>query len=205
LSDIPILFSGEMVRGILDGRKTQTRRPVKLIDFKASDTRGYDWQFRDKRTSCWNDMTTERLLERWGPFGVPGATLLWVRETWAAFTTPSHEYGECDLVECAPSEMRDESGFGLWVRKEDLVYHADGKSFPERWRPSIHMPRWASRLTLRVTDVRVERAQDITEEAARAEGFASRDAFAEAWTAIYGAGSWRDNPWVWVVAFEVVR
>lgn len=200
MKERPILFTGEMVRAIIAGTKTQTRRPVALVDFKASDTRGYDFAYRDKR-SLWNDVTTARLIEKKCPFGVPGDTL-WVRETWAAYTAPTYEYNECDEIECAPCDMRVEGV--RWVRREDVVYQADGESSPAGWRPSVHMPRWASRLTLRVTDVRVQRVQGITSEDVEGEGFGSvpvhcewREPFAKAWDAIYGGKApWQSNPWV---------
>ena len=124
------------------------------------------------------------------PYGVPG-DLLWVRETWA--------------------ENID----------GDVVYRADNgvaESMIDRWRPSIFMPRWASRLTLRITSVRVERVQEIPEADARAEGFKdvvgkyargdeARIWFAELWDIINAARGfgWDANPWVWVVGFEVVQ
>jgi hypothetical protein len=100
-------------------------------------------------------------------------------------------------------------------------YRADNKAAPDdvRWRPSIHMPRWASRITLRITDIRVERLQDISEDDARAEGVkpldyaahhvadgcGARIAFEQLWNTINGPGAWEANPWVWVVAFERVK
>lgn len=227
MSERPILFNGEMVRAILAGTKTQTRRPVVLEDFKASDTTGCDFAYRDKR-SLWDDVTTARLIEKRCPFGMPGDTL-WVRETWAAYTTPTYEYGECDEIECSPRDMRVDGV--QWVRREDVVYQADGASSPSKWRPSIHMPRWASRLSLRVTDVRVQRVQDIIEADARAEGVQSfferftsigrdqcitsgeraidapsRASFACTWDDIYGdKAPWSASPWVWAVSFERVQ
>lgn len=195
MSDIPILFSGEMVREILAGRKTQTRRRLRHQPEHGAQPCWYNrggWAASRIDGSC--------SCKRISPAPPRIGATLWVRETW------------CDQGQVSPDDYPM-----ICYRADGAWHHHDYRSISGRydesfmgpptkpWRPSIHMPRWASRLTLRVTDVRVERAQDITEEAARAEGFASRDAFAEAWTAIYGAGSWRDNPWVWVVAFEVVR
>ena len=203
----PILFSGPMVRAILDNGKTQTRRVVKpqsaILTDQMARALGVQPPARENQAviSC--------------PYGAPGDRL-WVRETWAAFTTPTYEYGEADLIE------------GPVIQEEAaVVYRADGKSMPERWRPSIFMPRWASRILLEITDVRVERLQDISEDDARAEGItelslqegepgawwtAAPDrclhsrtptgAYRRLWQSINGDGSWDANPLVWVVSFK---
>lgn len=198
MAERPILFNGEMVREILAGRKTQTRRPVRPgrrvpdgwsgdVDMWALGPDGR-WD-AGCRTDGGGSATMLRGVTC--PFGAPGDTL-WVRETWA----PAGVVGD------------------------GLEYRADNADpLSGRWTPSIHMPRWASRLTLRVTDVRVECVQDISEEDAGREGFnrdqtvggytepwrSARDKFADAWTGVYGADSWDTNPWVWVVCFDVSR
>ena len=212
----PILFSGPMIRAILEGRKTQTRRVVTSIAGKGrirelhrSDTPGYDLAFRD---SCgrWNDMRFADVAAR-SPFGVPGDRL-WVRETWC-FAHPEY-HDQAEGVRRGDRPVRDEMPW--WCH-----YAATDDDVDEpKWSPSIHMPRWASRLTLRVTSVRVERVQDISEADARAEGVTPfphdpegdcwtdgkhRTAFEHLWGAINGWESWRDNPWVWAVGFEVER
>lgn len=193
----PILFNDAMVRAILDGSKSQTRRPVKL----DAEAMAY---VRSIRPPIARDA---RALS-WCPFGAPG-DLLWVRECFAI----GRVFDESRAAEL-PIIDRD---VPVWFRADggaDESWANRGK-----WRPSIHMPRWASRLTLRVIDVRVERVQDISEEDARAEGIArhamgwtdgvtgydtatARDAFSELWDDVYGPESWVANPWVWVVSFE---
>ena len=183
----PILFSGPMVRAILDGRKTQTRRVAKPLDI-----------------TC--------------PYGSPGDRL-WVRETW----TPDHAAFYPHFPVCY------RAGFGPeYERKNGHVWSSEQNAwFPWKWRPSIHMPRWASRITLEITGVRVERLNDISEEDAIAEGihqFAAlslwgndpkgtpaklvggnpQEAFALLWESINGEGSWALNPWVWVIEFKRV-
>jgi hypothetical protein len=127
------------------------------------------------------------------PYGAPG-DLLWVRETWAG-----HASG-VDYAADFAAVSRPQAG---------------------PWRPSIHMPRWASRITLRITDIRVERLQDISEDDARAEGaepctstgwhgqnivvMTARELFAELWNKINGPGAWNENPWVWAISFERVK
>jgi hypothetical protein len=188
----PILFSGPMVRSILDGRKTQTRRAVKFVQFDRSDTPGYDWHFRGtakgtKRSSLWQDMRHEQILSMC-PYGKPGDRL-WVRETWLCAT------GEPGPMLCH--------------------YQADGDrpEFNGLWKPSIHMFRWASRITLEITGVRVERLQGISEADAIAEGVECcsgwighagepRRIFCDLWKSINGPESWAANPWVWVVEFR---
>lgn len=175
----PILFSDRLVQAILDGRKTETRRVVK------NGPPG---------------------LEMPCPYGLAGDTL-WVRE--AHYIHPNH------VVWPGLPHRRGPNGEAAFYRT------GFDRAFSGRWRPSIHMPRWASRLTLRVTEVRAERLQEITADGARAEGCpdrpvegaeqASVDALArwwvqELWDKIYqpkGLG-WEANPWVWVVAFEVL-
>ncbi len=200
MKEHPILFTGEMVRVILDGRKTQTRRLVKSINgfgrvtqFGETQTNGYLWTFRD-RHGRWQDLRDSSLIERC-PYGVPGDKL-YVRETWAQ------------------AERGDE--WDYWRGKPDkrlpVLYRADNPTLgadDEYWRPSIHMPRWASRITLVVESVRVERVQDITEEDARAEGVSertiltAREAFARLWDTINAKRApWQSNPWVWVVGFR---
>jgi hypothetical protein len=201
--DRPILFSAPMVRAILAGTKTQTRRIVKWrgIDaglnlqfsgLRAVRDRGGLWALEsDTRTSretrC--DLTV-------CPYGQPGDRL-WVREShW--FFQDEHD----PVTGYTPPVLTT----------DDVEYRADGESTRHGWRPSIHMPRWASRITLSLTGVRVERLQEISEADATAEGttnslhlgggrFATEN-FAHLWGSINGHESWEANPWVWVVEFE---
>lgn len=194
----PILFSAPMVRAILDGSKTQTRRPIKS-PAKNMQRAGMH----------------EKLLALC-PFGAPGDRL-WVREAFALIW---------------PGEAEPEN-----VRENAVEYRADGDEsrFPgewppetrddpdrPRWRPAVHMPRWASRITLEVAGVRVERAQDVSAEDLLAEGVTRevvaemlgcrpgnfptlQDAWRLAWMHIYGAESWEANPWLWVIEFRRVE
>jgi len=198
----PILMSAPMVCALIEGRKTQTRRVVALREFGPSDTLGYQWHFRDRR-GLWNDISTERLLELC-PYGVPGDRL-WVRETW------HHEDASCFDPKCG---------------QPTHIFYRVTEPYPEsiRWRPSIFMPRWASRITLEITEVRVQRVQETSEEDARAEGVdittGRIDAIANCETEpknlreVYGrlwdflnaksGYSWASDPWVWVIGFKRV-
>jgi hypothetical protein len=203
----PILFKGPMVRAILEGRKTQTRRVVKHNPFYGEP----DWEraFPDGLTTPYlhvpqaggeyGDKTVQRL---YCPYD-PGDTL-WVRETWAE----DFEHNRCfyradsDDGHHVPYEVSGAGGFGGGV----------GLATIDTWRPSIYMPRKYSRITLEVTGVRVERVRSITEEDALAEGvtweldFTPQMNYAELWNSInakrgYG---WESNPWCWVVEFRRV-
>ncbi|HBQ6269360.1 TPA: morphogenetic protein [Klebsiella pneumoniae] len=211
-----MIFNAEMVRAILDGRKTQTRRPVKF-------------PVHDKNLGCelaGNELAGELSAGNYlnSAFGKPGDRI-WVRET---FQGPLFDY---DLMD---SYSEDPTPF---EKPEFCVYKADGVPAPEFydaddelhccWRPSIHMPRWASRILLEITDVRVERLNAISEEDATAEGvppagsllpdypgtfltpkgdFATaKVAFQRLWESIYGEESWKANGWVWVISFKRVE
>ncbi len=176
----PILFSGPMVRAILEGRKTQTRRVAKTSPSSSSST-GHFVHLSHGRSI----ETDERALP-FCPYGQPGDRL-WVRETWAK----AGEVGD------------------------DIEYRADNPDpLGAKWRPSIHMPRWASRITLEITGVRVERLTSISSEDARAEGIEWNEgpfrcghtnhvsAFKSVWESINGKGSWSADPWVWVIDFK---
>lgn len=207
----PILMSGEMVRAILSGNKTQTRRIVdrvagfgKVREFSPSDTPGYDFNFRCRR-GLWQDFRRTEIFDRC-PYGMPGDRL-WVRECFYI-----------DHIDHVIGPLVKPDG------EIPIYYRADGDcclQIPEccccevgkpRWRPSIHMPRWASRITLEITGVRVERLQEISDQDAVSEGieildsfdpeFGARGTFRELWQSINGPDSWDLNPWVWVVCFE---
>jgi hypothetical protein len=178
----PILFSGPMVRAILDGRKTETRRIV-----KPQPPNAYlppEGPFKDRMG---------------GPYGEPGDRL-WVRETWCRGEAwyPASTYA-----------YRADYEASEWTEHVDHDPLAGAKSFNcmacgfERWRPGIHMPRAACRIELVVTGVRVERLQDITEGDAMAEGTGGRAGFAALWESINARRApWASNPWVWVVGFS---
>lgn len=207
----PIIMSAPMVRAILAGKKTQTRRVVKPYGrdngfcIMETENRGL-WPYRsDDGESCF--ITIDGYLNEVAlrcPYGVPGDRL-WVRETWLQADRP----------------LRDDGRGGI------IVYRAayPNDQVPLRWRSSIHMPRWASRITLEITGVRVEWLQDISEADAMAEGIGKpagaqfwysdirgsprpgdtpQWAYRNLWESIHGAGSWDANPWVWVVAFRRV-
>ena len=193
-----MIFNSEMVRAILDGRKTQTRRPIKF-------------PFKDRNLGCelsGNELAGELSARNYlnSPFGKPGDRI-WVRET---FQGPLFDFDQMDAY-CKDSTPFEKAQF--------CVYKADGKPAPEFfdaddnlhccWRPSIHMPRWASRITLEITDVRVERLNAITESDAEAEGITYTgfgdlldDGYRYLWKSIYGDDSWQVNPWVWVIEFK---
>jgi len=210
----PILFSAPMVRAVLDGRKTQTRRLVKpQPDHHWQSLPGYRL---DMPASDLVNGSTWRIC----PYGVVGDRL-WVRETWGLLSyTDETEWHRGSL-----KGLRDQRTF--W----DVAYRAEyglGQMYREpdrdtgRWRPSIYMPCWASRLTLEITGVRVERLNDIGEADAIAEGIeregggwrnyldtstphlTPQASFATLWESINGGNSWAANPWVWVVQFRRV-
>lgn len=200
-----------MVRALLAGTKTQTRRVVKWRKVSPGLNLGFTglsasmfstgavlqsrrgdgaWEERCDVTPC--------------PYGRP-ADRLWVREShWWFKDEPDHETGYYPPA----------------LTAEDVTYRADGDDGRKVWRPSIHMPRWASRILLEVTDVRVERLQDISEADAAAEGVKNcgsywqpsddincpcafaYGAYKVLWESINGPGSWEANPWVWAITFR---
>jgi len=221
----PILFNDEMVRAIQEGRKTQTRRIAKNIERAPNFRAG--WKAFRKYSAVSID-TPAPMLGRYCPVGVPGERL-WVRETWSDVNlqgAPGIAYRADDDIRDLMEEpsFHDEDGafnyddervkpyhFAVW--SEDLLSGSEG-----RWRPSIHMPRWASRITLEITDIRVERLQAISDKDARAEGVdcvheaesagvpveevRPRSAFRALWDRINGEDAWDANPWVWVIEFK---
>lgn len=185
-----MIFNSEMVRAILSGQKTQTRRIVKC-DFQeiAGRDDGSMWPWRE---DC------EHAEDYWYPcpFGDVGDRI-WVRET----------------------HHRDQYGYtykadGDWIKdmRENGAFGCD-----EKWTPSMHMKRCASRILLEITNVRVERLNDISEEDAKAEGVSPsthtitppeavyRVGFGELWRSIYGDENWEKNPWVWCISFKRVQ
>jgi len=167
----PILFKGEMVRALLEGRKTQTRRVVK-VDVANCCTHQCGGKSEAALSHC--------------PYGQPGDRL-WVRETFHPMKSSK-----------GPASYR-----ATWPK--------DDETPDEGWKPSIHMPRWASRITLEIVAVRVERLQQISNEDCFAEGLpadttkGNRTWYADLWESINGKGSWNVNPWVWVVEFKRVE
>lgn len=185
----PILFNTEMVEAILEGQKTQTRRTVKqppIVGDIMRDEKG--WYYED------GTRNGHSLIPQFST-----GDILWVRETWGKIT-------ECDVF--PPYEPHEER----------FIYRADRGDpdhFQAKWHPSIHMPKEAARIFLRVKDVRVERLQDMDKDAAIAEGFANSPAgtdspllrFTELWDKTIRREDLREfgyhaNPWVWVIEFE---
>lgn len=211
MKERPILFNGEMVRAVLDGRKTQTRRvittnkkwadEIHLVEQRDSSL----WPYNGWHDSIQGPDGCEHLIPC--PYGVPGDRL-WVRETWRLSTSDDCAcYDPCRCKSGVP------------------IYKAHNDCGEETWKPSIYMPRWASRILLEVVQVRVQRVQEITPADAIAEGIPpvrlgeqfSEDAFdfasIEVWkfrklwdsiNAKRGFG-WDVNPWVWAITFKVIE
>ena len=195
MKERPILFSAPMVRAILAGTKMQTRRVVKPQPTEG----GLEWA-----TACGGDFAAwqDPLLlldehsedggpcQRQCPYGQPGDRL-WVRESFCPIYPQDPHYNSG-----RPIEYDYRATYKHGDRLGDLI------GAKKKWKPSIHMPRAASRITLEVTDVRVERLGDVSESDARAEGVQSVAEFKELWASINGPSSWGANPWVWVVSFR---
>ena len=236
----PILFNTEMVRAILDGRKTCTRRLVKpqpksklCYTFAGSDSNTWGYPNRTAH-EIWgeefklpNDITEEELSKRWNP---PYHTddILYVRETWQCWRAHRYE---------ATADIRFRAG-GDDVRLQfangntDSIDRLDYETFVHKWfshngewKPSLFMPKEAARIWLKVTDVRIERLQDVTEDGAKAEGaidnrgfihspeneydriHTAREHFIKIWNSTIKKSNlnrygWDANPWVWVIEFE---
>lgn len=243
----PILFSGAMVRAILSGAKSVTRRVVKPgagQKWLTPETlsRVERWEYRgdgywsmqigepNRIVHCGVEMDGGHIGCVRCPYGQQRGDILWVRETWqhADWTEdgqPYIRYRADDSVQLLPG-ADDESLIDVWATLSDSDnFDIDGKAADRKWRPSIFMPRWASRITLEVTGVRVERLQEISEEEAKAEGAryfdggeihhsgwrhddgdvysSARASFFALWQSINGKTyPWASNPWVWVVEFR---
>lgn len=229
MKERPILFNGEMVRAILAGQKTQTRRPIPVYP-DAFD--GLRREIHDGQVHFWASGAELPTHKFSCPHGQPGDRL-WVRETFCTFEQSNGSQG---VAYCADTED------GWYSPCETLTggYPSHCSCHPgcegctagrwkPTWRPSIHMPRWASRITLEITDVREERVQNITSDGAIAEGAyevrkvgddiahatwtmdgldwrydTPREAFAATWDSLYAARGlgWNVNPLVWVVTFK---
>lgn len=218
MKDHPILFSGTMVCAQLEERKTQSRRHLKLPKWAVPGTLEID---EDGPYACVE--ATSCLAKV--PLKVSVGDRFWVKETWRAhawhadqvqiaYAAQQGKVGWTEQHECIPYPNGDKNAFKYYAPKG-----------PDFWRPSIFMPRWASRITLCVTDVRVERLQDISEADAIAEGIMPApgpfpswqhevdgfrspspvSAFRELWTSINGPEAWASNPWVIAYTFTVHR
>ena len=199
MKERPIIFSAPMVRAILSGAKTQTRRIIKPqpnIIYRLTDDKIQ--VVHTNQGACDDiDLADSQFVV---------GRRLWVREAFI------HE----------PADYCWEASVSIPCRPALTVYRADheGDTRGAGWKPSIHMPRWASRITLEITDVRVERLQDISEADAIAEGCrpirpeivldgliirtgrSAVDEYRQLWQSIHGPESWNANPWVWVIEFK---
>lgn len=223
----PIIFNAEMVRAVLDGRKTQTRRIIQERHLYSGGRTPGNWPVHmpegeeGEKARLWAESNS--------PFGAVGDRL-WVKETWSVV---SHAFDNdglmIDYVPDRPAKAVHEKPFGRGYYSGHAIYAADGGftwgdddgcvDGRSCWKPSIHMPRWASRITLEITGIRVERLNSMTERDAIAEGCIGghnsipgyhysatpHEHFHHVWQSIYGADSWQANPWVWVVEFNRIE
>lgn len=224
MKERPMIFNAEMVRAILDGRKTQTRRIVKGVP-ESHNFHGWVMSStcaKDEGKACWavgKSPLLNQPIRMHCPFGDVGDRI-WVRETFQGPLIPEDELSE--FLGANPDKFESPAY---------CEYAADGGPRPEYvdaddntrhgWRPAIYMPRWASRITLEITGVRVERLNSISQEDVQAEGmeltgwrptysdpdsggevWTPYDNFAQLWESIYGEESWQANPWVWVIDFK---
>jgi hypothetical protein len=214
MTDRPILFSGPMVRAILAGTKTETRRICKQAVDEGGVSAGsvHPTGLGRSWIAWWPFATAEETVRLYPgnegfrcPYGVP-SDRLWVRETWKA-TASDEEAEHVRLVYAADGRPTWRNFTGERNGLDERVAWCDRWLLRGMgaWQPSIYMPRWASRLTLAVESVRVERLHDIGDAGARAEGVADREAYRALWSEINGAKSWDANPWVWVVQFARVQ
>lgn len=246
MKERPILFSAPMVRAILAGQKTQTRRIVKpqpVIEGGQFSWKTTGWSVIGPAKSareigrigiCTGGMMTG--MPDLCPYGYPGDSeepgdRLWVRETWRHTASTLEEARAIteDITSGTAVDWRatyiDRLMTELGFSREDAEMADDF----ENWRPSIHMPRWASRILLEIVSVRAEPLQDISEADCWAEGIEevmhdfdelgqaqmakrlgcciddAKPLYAQLWESINGAGSWDANPWVWVVEFKRVE
>ncbi|MCH4893419.1 hypothetical protein GO308_09890 [Sphingomonas sp. SFZ2018-12] len=231
MTDRPIIFSAPMVRALLAGRKTQTRRLLRNPEYYGCPTGDCP---HDRQSECNAAMVALSAKEA----GYAAGDRLWVRETWRVAPDACEGWAP-DAVPCvgwidyraggeaqvrAPSFSHVLDAFGKRV-------DADWDCLPDRWRPSIFMPRWASRITLLVDDVRVQRLQDISEADIAAEGvradppklaqtapgrvnmtpitwsegqdYTASSAFKRLWNSLHGPGAWAANPWVVALTFRL--
>ncbi|WP_432807243.1 hypothetical protein [Leclercia adecarboxylata] len=240
-----MIFNAEMVRAILDGRKTQTRRVMKPQP-EVCPRGGHWWPSNVFKTMLHVEEEMQNGKGGWGglvgdacPFGDVGDRI-WVRETWGVV---SHELDEDGRIHPwspdRPATAIHEMPFGNGYYSGHAIYAADGgftwgdddgyEDGRSCWKPSIHMPRAASRILLEITDVRVERLNSISEEDCWAEGIEAVDGlfenteiidmalkigccvedskpmFALLWQSIYGDDSWPANSWVWVIEFKRIE
>ncbi len=209
MKERPILFSAPMVRALLEGRKTQTRRIVRPTSKLADGVAVYWTDGDSKNVEVVNAFEGEAIDAPpiACPYGVPGDRL-WVRETWWHYK--SNELEQAGFVGGTMCHL----GNGQANYQSNAEF--DPREHPKIWRkrPSIYMPRWASRITLELTDVRVERLHDISEEDAHAEGVdpiegfllgntPHRRAFYEIWESLNAKRApWESNPWVWCLTFS---
>ncbi len=225
IKERPILFSSEMVRAILGNHKQMTRRVVTWSNSYVSTPKKFlydlnrawsDHSFRAVKfhrylhvpfahpEDGWEENPDDDTVGRWYSRHEVGDRL-WVRETWQQiYPIGEGQWATCNLVGDMSSAR--------------IIFAADCEEEPPTWRPSIHMPRWASRITLEVTDVRVECVRDITETDARAEGCKPSekvelkdgspcytDSFQQLWKTIHGVDNpkaWENNPPVWATSFR---
>lgn len=219
MSEKPILFYGEMVRAILEGCKTQTRRIVKPQPDKCGLVRELVTGRWYGRFSCGKEYRA--------PYNE--GDILYVRETfrpaWTEELADAVQYRADNVVRPVDVENTAEGSqhhrFNLafqWGEKCECAYNDNGENIA-RWIPSIHMPKWAARIWLKVTKIRPQALRDISERDEIAEGVrwcenviptdprfvTPRGAFERVWKSCYGKQSWKSNPWVWVIEFERVE
>ncbi|HAU2966545.1 TPA: hypothetical protein JC740_000604 [Salmonella enterica subsp. diarizonae] len=218
-----MIFNGEMVQAILEGRKAQTRRPFNWRRQPAMEMAERD----DGSLWPWAE-DCERGGDIWFacPFGEVGDRV-WVRETWQAIHDDVDEFGHVEERTYAPSIPKEKDRYWHTVYAEHFGDESrEDRGFP--WRPAIHMPRWASRITLEITDVRVERLHSISERDALREGLfqlpasgryclqpgmqyfgmashSAKEVYSWLWASVYGEESWAANPWVWVIEFKRIQ
>lgn len=196
----PILFSTPMVQAILEGRKTQTRRickvPIKPMEevmcTKETDPNDPEFSGFYLVKNNWVYHTESKLAKSLSPFGQIG-DVLWVRET---FRPKGHSFPIGEHFEYKATA------------------EADGNPINEPWKPSIFMPKDASRIWLRITDIKIQKLHDISRGDSMSEGCPFPNVaketnpyawFAELWQTIHGFSSWNNNPWVWVIEFERIE
>lgn len=226
-----MIFNGEMVRAILEGRKTQTRRPMKIqpvLNGSFYEVYGAGWSANVSSVP----VVFGHSLATHCPFGCVGERI-WVRETYRVHSKAA------DVATLVYKASEQNS----WTEQTHRVPLSvcTRRVSPEKWTPAIHMPRWASRILLEITDVRVERLQDISEEGAQREGVHTevwdqtvaarnyaasdeffqfwsddmphfvemnelyRSSFRSLWESLYGEDSWQANQWVWVIEFKRIE